>query len=149
VPIDEATPVFRAPMRARDRDLPAGAGGEHGVEHGIVGIGDVEKTDGEKGRRMLQRFCELPDGVFVWTRGERFYFLGRIAGPCRRDDSAAAKEVGIHNVRPADWHERPFGEHEVPAKVAATFTRGGRNFQRTHGEDVERHTAELWREGAP
>jgi hypothetical protein len=28
--------------------------------------------------------------------------------------------------------------------VAATFARGGRNFQRTHGDAVERRTAELW-----
>jgi hypothetical protein len=47
-------------------------------------------------------------------------------------------------VRAADWLERPFGEDEVPAGVAATFARAGRNFQRTHGDAVERRTAELW-----
>jgi hypothetical protein len=30
------------------------------------------------------------------------------------------------------------------AGVAATFARGGRNFQRTHGDAVERRTADLW-----
>jgi hypothetical protein len=136
-------------MRARDRDAPAGAGGEHGVEAGLVGIGgaarDAAQAEREKAARMLNRFAELPEGTFVWTRGERFYFLGRIAGPCRYDDSPAAHEVGIHHVRAAVWVERPFGEHEVPAAVAATFARGGRNFQRIHGEAVERETSELWR----
>jgi hypothetical protein len=47
-------------------------------------------------------------------------------------------------VRAADWLDRPFGDLDVPAGVAATFARGGRNFQRTHGEAVERRTAELW-----
>ncbi|HEX2232863.1 MAG TPA: hypothetical protein VHG69_05815 [Thermoleophilaceae bacterium] len=156
----DPTPVFRAPMRARDRDAPPGAGGEHGVEHGVVGIGDAlpappatldeaveaaTRAHGEKAGRMLLRFAEVPDGTFVWTRGEAAYFLGRIAGPWRYDDSAGARELGIHHVRPARWLDRPFGEHEVPAAVAATFARGGRNFQRTHDEAAERETASLWR----
>ena len=128
-------------MRARDRDAPAGAGGEHGVENGLVGIGS---TPGAKGRRMLSRFAQLPAGMFVWTRGEIFYFLGRITGPCRYDDSPAADEVGIHHVRPTLWLERPFVEQEVPVAVAATFARGGRNFQRIHGDAVEQQTTELW-----
>jgi len=37
----------------------------------------------------------------------------------------------------------------VPADVAATFARGGRNLQRTHGAAVERRTAELWAAAAP
>ena len=106
-------------MRARDRDAPHGAGAEHGVDHGLVGIGDAH---GDKADRMLRRFAELPDGVFVWTRvADGTYRLGRIAGPWRYDDSPAARAVGIHHVRPAEWLDRPFGEHEVPPAVAATF----------------------------
>jgi hypothetical protein len=133
--------IYRAPMRARDRDLPQGPGADFGLEHGLVGMGD----DGEKGAGRLRRFAELPDGTFVWTRdsGGR-YRLGRIAGPLRRDDSPAAREVGIRHVRPAAWLDRPFGEDEVPVAVAATFGRGGRNFQRTHEAGAERQTAELW-----
>jgi len=40
--------------------------------------------------------------------------------------------------------ERPFGEDEVPAAVAETFARGGRNLQRTHDATAERRTAALW-----
>ena len=99
---------------------------------------------------MLRRFAELPDGAFVWTRtADGTYRLGRIAGPWRYDDSPAARAVGIHHVRPATWLDRPFGEHEVPPAVAATFARGGRNFQQTHGERAERRTAELWEEHGP
>jgi hypothetical protein len=49
-------------------------------------------------------------------------------------------------VRPAQWLERPFADDEVPAAVARTFARGGRNLQRIHDADAERRTAELWAE---
>jgi len=136
-------PIYRAPMRARDRDdVPRGAGARFGIERGVVGIGP---GSGEKAARMLHRFAELPDGAFVWTRtGDGAYRLGRIAGPLREDDSPAAREVGLAHVRAANWLDRAFGEDEVPPAVAATFGRGGRNLQRTHSEDAERRTAELW-----
>ncbi len=133
-----ADPIYRAPMRARDRDdVPAGAGAEHGLREGLVGLSS---------ERRVGRFADLPGGTFVWTRDtEGAYHLGRISGPYRVDDSAAARAVGIHHVRPATWLDRPFGEPEVPPGVAHTFARGGRNFQRTHDERAERETAELWR----
>ena len=128
-------PVFRAPMRARARDAPPGCGAEYGVAHGIVGIGDTAEA-------RINRFAAVPDGAFVWTRDtDGSYWVGRITGPLR---TAARDAAGLTHVRPADWLDRPFGEHEVPAGVAATFARGGRNFQRTHGDAVERRTAELW-----
>jgi hypothetical protein len=153
--------VLRAPMRARDRDdVAAGAGAEHGVRHGLVGTGDAlpdsprsledaiaraAAVHGDKAARMLRRFAELPDGAFVWTRlTDGTYRLGRLAGPWRYADDAAARAVGIHHVRPADWRDRPFGEHEVPAGVAETFARGGRNLQRIGSPAAQRRTAELW-----
>jgi hypothetical protein len=154
------TPIFRAPMRPRGRDVPEGAGAEHGVEHGLVGTGDAlhdppatlgeavlaaTGAHGEKAGRMLLRFAELPDGTFVWTRGvEDAYRLGRISGPWRYDNSPAAHRAGIHHVRPAIWLDRPLGEREVPGAVARTFARGGRNLQRIHDGEAERRTAELW-----
>lgn len=147
-------------MRARDRDLPPGAGADHGVRHGIVGTGDVLQPapgsleaaiaaaadrHGEKAGRMLRRFAGLPDGVFVWTRtSEGAHRLGRIAGPWTYDDSPAAAAVGIHHVRPARWLERTFDDDEVPAAVAATFGRGGRNLQRIHDAEAEAETEALW-----
>jgi hypothetical protein len=147
-------------MRSRVCDAPAGAGAEHGIANELVGIGEAlaatpDSLDeavaatgerfGAKAGRMLRRFAKLPHGAGVWTRlGDGTYRLGRIAGPWRYDDSAAARAVGIHHVRPAIWMERSFGEHEAPAAVAATFARGGRNLQQIHDPGAERRTAELW-----
>jgi len=131
-------PVYRAPMRARAYDAPPGAGAEHGLAREIVGIGD-------RAEARISRFAAVPDGAFVWTRDtEGAYWVGRIAGPLRAADPAARDAAGLTHVRAADWLDRPFGEFDVPAEVAATFARGGRNFQRTHGDAVERRTAELW-----
>jgi hypothetical protein len=136
-------PVFRAPMRARAHDAPPGAGAEHGVAHGVVGIGDTAEA-------RISRFAAVADGAFVWTRDtDGMYRLGRIAGPLRPAGAEAYKAAGLTHVRAADWLDRPFGKPDVPAGVAATFARGGRNFQRTHGDAVERRTAEIWSAARP
>jgi hypothetical protein len=138
-------PIYRAPMRARDLDLPAGTGAEYGLARGVVGIGSGR---GEKAARALHRFATLPSGVFVWTRDRAGdYHLGRIAGPVREDRSQAAIAVGIAYVRDTTWLARAFKEAEVPSAVAQTFARGGRNFQRTHDSQAERMTAEIWLQG--
>ena len=126
-------------MRPRDRESPPGAGAEFGLREGLVGIGGGDE-------RRAQRFAGVPEGSFVWTRDRAGdYWLGRIAGPCRDDVNPA----GLAHVRPADWLPRPFGEDAVPPAVAATFARGGPNFQRTHDAGAERRTAELWRDHSP
>lgn len=134
--------IYRAPMRARDLDIPPGVGAEHGIRHGVVGIGP---GSGSKAARMLHRFATLADGVFVWTRdcgGD--YHLGRMSGPMSADCSPGARAVGIVYVRPTQWLQRALEESDIPRGVAATFARGGRNFQRIHDEESERLTAELW-----
>jgi len=134
--------IYRAPMRARDLDVPTGAGAEYGLACGVVGIGPGR---GEKAERMLHRFATLPNGVFVWTRDRAgHYHLGRIAGAIREDASPAALAVGIVHVRDTTWLARSFQESEVPHAVARTFARGGRNLQRTHDGEAERMTAEIW-----
>jgi hypothetical protein len=131
-------PVFRAPMRARAHDALPGAGAEHGVARGVVGIGDALEA-------RIRRFAAVPVGAFVWTRDtDGMYWVGRLAGPLGPADAAAHEVAGLTHVRAAEWLDRPFGEDEVPVAVAATFARGGRNFQRTHGDAVERRTAEIW-----
>ena len=138
LPRPHARPRARAPA-----ELPPGAGAEFGLEHGVVGIGATPE-------RTLPRFAALPAGTFVWTRDTYgAYHLGRIAGAVRDADGAAAREVGLRHLRPTTWLDRPFAEDEVPPAVAATFARGGRNFQRTHGGAAERRTAELWERHAP
>lgn len=147
-------------MRSRTREAPAGAGAEFGIAHGVVGIGEavdgrprsvdeailaVARAHGEKAGRMLARFAGLPDGTFVWTRQlDGAYRLGRIGGAWRYDDSSAAREVGIHHVRPSLWSPHRFDDDEVPGAVADTFARGGRNFQRTRDREAERQTVAAW-----
>jgi hypothetical protein len=83
--------------------------------------------------------------VFVWTRDRAGgYHLGRLSGPLREDNSPEARAVGIVHVRPVSWLGRTFNDAEVPRGVAATFARGGRNFQRIHDLEAERLTARLW-----
>ncbi len=135
--------IYRAPMRARDRDLPAGAGADYGLAAGVVGIGPGV---GEKAARMLHRFATVPAGSFVWTRASSgSYHLGQISGDLREDRSPAAIAVGVVHVRDTTWLSRAFQETEVPRAVAATFARGGRNFQRTHDVEAEQMTTEIWR----
>jgi hypothetical protein len=129
-------------MRSRELELPPGQGAEYGLERGLVGIGPGR---GEKAARMLHRFAALPEGVFVWTRDRAGgYHLGQLAGPLREDRSAGARRVGLTHVRAANWLDRAFSENEVPAAVARTFSRGGRNFQQTHDDEAERLTAAAW-----
>lgn len=154
-------PIYRAPMRARARDdVPPGAGAEHGLRDGLVGIGERLETApesveeavtaladryGEKAGRMVERFAALPEGTLVWTRDrEGGFHLGRIVGSWRYDASDGAQATGIHHVRDARWLPRAFSEDEIPAAVAETFRRGGRNFQRTHDADAEQRAVELW-----
>ena len=86
-------PVFRAPMRARAHDAPAGTGAEYGVAHGIVGIGDTAEA-------RISRFAAVPDGTFVWTRDrDGTYWVGRIAGPLRSADTGAHGAAGLTHVR--------------------------------------------------
>ncbi|MGH2892486.1 MAG: hypothetical protein ACRDPM_04345 [Solirubrobacteraceae bacterium] len=93
---------------------------------------------------MLKRFAELPVGSIVWTRtADGRYAVGHISGPWRYDDSAAARRVGIHHVRPARWGQRLLSPEEVPVDVVETFARGGRNLQQIHSDVAERQTAAL------
>ena len=55
---------------------------------------------------------------------------GTLTGPWRYDADPAAYEADLVNVRDCDWADDPRPEHRVPAAVAATYRRGGRNFQR-------------------
>ncbi len=141
-PVLDTVAIYRAPMRARDLDMPAGTGAEYGLGCGLVGIGPGR---GERTARALHRFATVPSGVFVWTRDRAGrYHLGRIAGAVREDRSPAALAVGIVYVRDTTWLARPFTETEVPPGVAKTFARGGLNFQRTRDSEAERMTAEIW-----
>jgi hypothetical protein len=148
-------------MRARDRDLAAGAGAAVGLREEFVGIGDalIKAPDtlaqaikaasiehGDKAGRMLRGFARLPVGALVWTQApDGAFHLGRIRGSWRYDNGLGAQAVGIHHTRPTQWLNRSFGPESVPSAVAAAFARGGRNLQRINDERAEQQTVELWR----
>jgi hypothetical protein len=147
-------------MRSRSSPAAAGEGADAGVARDVVGIGErlvaapqspaqavlaAAEAWGEKAGRMVSRFIGLPSGSYVWTRqSDGLYRLGRITGPWRYDDSAAARATGIHHVRPTDWLPSRFGDDAVPDAVAQTFARGGRNLQRIRDHRVGPHTVALW-----
>ena len=138
------TGVYRAPMRSRRDDVEPFLAVERALDEGLCGMGEV--TD-DRAARRLERFAAVPDGSFVWTRDEAGQtFLGRLTGPCRRDEAPDAVGADLVHVRDCDWLADPVPPQDLPAAVTQTFERGGRNFQRVHHPAVERETAALWAE---
>ncbi|MDJ0468318.1 GAF domain-containing protein [Rhodococcoides fascians] len=125
--------VYRAPM-------PNGV--ERALTYGLCGM----SANDERSLRRVERFEQVADGSFVWTRTEHGeYFLGRITGPLREDHSADAVASNLTFVRDCEWIGEPVPEHEVPAATLRTFARGGRNFQQTHDPKVGAESATVWR----
>ncbi|MGV0644573.1 GAF domain-containing protein [Mycolicibacterium sp. XJ879] len=136
--------VYRAPMRSRNDDFDAAAAVERALALGLVGFGEAGAD--ERLQRRVDRFADVADGAFVWTRdADGLYWLGRIDGPYFYDGDGAA--VDLVHVRPCRWLSRPLPESAVPAAVVATFARGGRNFQQTHDRDVGAQSQHAWDAG--
>lgn len=147
-------------MRSRDDRVPAGLAVERALVVGICGVGGVldappsslpealaavDEVHGERMARRLERFATAPDGAFVWARdGDDLLWLGRLDGPWRYDQSAAARDVDLVHVRPCRWLAAPVPPIDVPAAVRATFARGGRNWQRIHDIEAASASAALW-----
>ena len=139
-----APAVYRAPMRSRSDDFEAAATIDRALALGLVGFGEAGAD--ERLQRRVDRFADVEDGSFVWTRDTAGgYWLGRIDGPYFYDSAGAT--VDLVHVRPCRWLARPLTEPEVPAAVIATFGRGGRNFQQTHDRRVGAQTQRAWDAG--
>jgi hypothetical protein len=139
--------VYRAPMRSASDAVDPRATIERARRIGLCGFGQLVREPGELDRldHRVARFADVADGSFVWTRDpDGLFWLGRLAGPYFRDDDASAAEVDLVHVRNCDWRAEPLLEPDVPAAVAATFRRGGRNFQQTHDPSVSEETQRLW-----
>jgi hypothetical protein len=138
--------VYRAPLRSRRDDVDHDAAVERALSRGLCGVGgalprpprslaealaETEELHGDRMARRLERFAAVPDGAQVWTRtpGGPFH-RGWLTGPWSYDGSSAAATLDLVHVRPCDWDLEPWDEHRLPAAVAHTFRRGGRNFQR-------------------
>ena len=143
---------YRAPMRSRIDSVDAGLAVERALDLGVVGVGGrlatpprdsvdavarVAAEHDERVARRLERFVAVEDGAEVWTRDPAGLFhRGVVTGPWRYDAERAAYDVDLTHVRPCSWSASALAEHEVPAAVAATFRRGGRNFQRIRPLDL-------------
>jgi hypothetical protein len=127
---DDVDPTL-AHERALDREV-CGVGGRLSVapDRPAEALARTAEEYDDRTARRLERFMAVPDGATVWTQdGEGLFRRGVLTGPWSYDASAAALEADLVHVRPCSWGP-PLAEHEVPAAVAATFRRGGRNFQR-------------------
>jgi len=158
---DEAVSVYRAPMRSRRDDVPAGAGVRRALAVGLCGMGGlvdpppddlddavaaVAGAYDDRAAHRLRRFAAIPAGAFVWTRSpEGDYWLGRLTGPWRYDASPAARTADLVHVRACDWLPEPVPEADVPPATVRTFGRGGRNLQQTHDPAIAAQTLAVWR----
>lgn len=130
-------------MRSRDDRIDPRGSIERALRLGLVGFGCAGADD--RLARRVERFADVADGAFVWTRdGDGLYWLGRITGGYFHDDSDAAAAVDLVHVRPCRWICEPVLEPDVPPAVVATFARGGRNFQQTHSPDVGAQSGRIW-----
>lgn len=138
--------TYRAPLRSRRDDVDPALALTRALEHGLVGMGGVLRPApgsladalaglsvvyDERSARRVERFAAVVDGSEVWTRDpDGFYRRGRVVGPWFYDADPAAEAADLVHVRTARWDGDPTEEHRAPAAVAASFARGGRNFQR-------------------
>lgn len=138
--------VYRAPMRSRRDDVDVAATIERARTRSVCGFGGPTAASDERLARRIERFRDVDEGSFVWTRDpDGLYWLGRITGPYFYDNDDAAAAVDLVHVRRCDWASTPLLELKVPAAVVATFRRGGRNFQQTHDATVGAESARIWR----
>ena len=121
-----------------------------GVERALVTGVCGMSADDERSLRRVDRFEQVPDGSYVWTRTpDGDYFLGRLSGPLREDHRADAVAADLVYVRDCRWTTDPVPEREIPPATLRTFARGGRNFQQTHDPDVGTQSATIWRARGP
>jgi hypothetical protein len=141
--------VYRAPMRSRSDGIDLQPTIDRARARLVCGFGRLvtRPRDEQRLARRIDRFAEIRDGSFVWTRDARgLFWLGRIDGPYFYDDDTAAAAVDLVHVRPCIWLTAPLLESEVPTAVVTTFGRGGRNFQQTHDPTVGPETERICNE---
>jgi hypothetical protein len=138
------TSVYRAPLRSRRDDVDPFGGFARALSLGLCGFGG--DRDAVRLARRIERFADVADGSFVWTRGpDGLYRLGRLGRPYFYD--ADGESVDLVHVRPCEWRAVPMAESAAPPAVVATFGRGGRNFQQIHDAEVGDQSARLWDKG--
>jgi hypothetical protein len=88
---------------------------------------------------------EAEVGDFIWTRDlEGRFRLARITGEYHYDNSAGASEVDIHQVRQAEWAQRPLGDLEVPGAIIRAFSGTSTSFSRMWNRGARIYTTWIW-----
>src|SRR6476659_1924709 len=103
---DVTVAVYRAPMRSRRDDVDHGAMIERALTLGLCGFG--EAADDGRSARRVERFAEVDDGSFVWTRDtDGLYGRGRTVGPYFYDASdVAPPSILSMYVNAVGWQSR-------------------------------------------
>ena len=95
-------------MRSRRDDVDLGATIERALARGLCGFGGPKIPSDERVARRIERFGDVANGSFVWTRDpDGLYWLGRIEGPYFFDTDEAAAAVDLVHVRPTSWLSAP------------------------------------------
>ncbi len=125
-------------MRSRDDRIDPQLAVDRALRLGVVGFGQIDVP-----QRRVDRFADMPDGSFVWTRDEDgLFWLGRVDGPYAYD--AGGEDVDLVHIRPCRWLPEPLVERDCPTAVLATYARGGRNFQQIHDARVGAESLRAW-----
>ena len=138
--------VFRAPLRSRLDSVDPRLATERAFRLGVCGLGGrlsvarARMTTRWRGLPRsttsgplagLERFMVVPDGSVVST-GTRTACSARGCSPGRGATTPTRRRSPLisSTFGDCDWAVDPLPEHRVPPAVAATYRRGGRNFQR-------------------
>lgn len=165
----ELPTIWRTKMRSLKEGVDHAKQVAYCLQGGLVGIGwgvaelssgaalaDVlnaiasnnEKGWGRQAASTVRLFGEVAqEGDFVWTRDlSGAFWVGRIAGPYRYENSAQAKAVDTHQVRDVEWGSRALNDLEVPGAIIRAFSGQATSFSRMWNEGARRYTAWLWDE---
>ena len=145
---DVTVAVYRVPMRSRRDDVEHGATIERALTLGLCGFG--EAADDGRSTRRVERFAEVGDGSFVWTRDtDGLYWHGRIVGPYFYDANDDAAAVDLVHVRECRWLAEPLLEQAASTSSMPIARRGVMVMRLTVtkcGEGNTERALEMWLE---
>lgn len=116
--------------------------------HSDASIDDViTAIEAPSGQRAVRRLKEdVRIGDLVWTRETKGdYWLGRVTGEWRYDDSDEARRWDLNNVRPCTWLDESMRDYQVPGAVVRSFTGPGQTLTRVRRPAARKMTELIFR----
>jgi hypothetical protein len=126
--------IWRAKMNSRRPDVDPDAhwdgARKYAREKSVVGVGwgharrdnapfdeVIAAIESRSGRWAVTRLAkQVQDGDLIWTRDRGGdYWLGRVDGPWRYDDSEEARKWDLNNIRDCAWLTEPMRELPILA----------------------------------